>query len=100
MKSKHLQLDKAKIPQKDPKRAPEVYVEGIRKKTQTRKELGGHHPSCLVKPQDLASALLSTSQPLKSAQSQQRQSHSPGVTGRTANLAKQKRFHVWRGRNC
>lgn len=42
---------------------------------------------------------LSTSQPLKSAQSQQRQSHSPGVTGRTANLAKQKRFHVWRERN-
>ena len=31
MKSKHLQLDKAKIPQKDPKKAPEVYVEGIRK---------------------------------------------------------------------
>ena len=75
-------------------------LKAFEKKTQTRKELGGHHPSCLVKPQDLASALLSTSQPLKSAQSQQRQSHSPGVTGRTANLAKQKRFHVWRGRNC
>lgn len=42
---------------------------------------------------------LSTSQPLNSAQSQQRQSHSPGVTGRTANLAKQKQFHVWREKN-
>ena len=95
MKSKHLQLDKAKIPPKRSKKGTgSLCWRQFENKHKRGRSLVDIIQVFLWNLKILLLLFLSTSQSLKSAQSQQRQSHSPGVTGRTANLAKQKRFHV------